>query len=107
MVSICSVNLSGEDEGCQDFFPIWERYNFTCMLAKKVAAQGLCIKVGRGQGDGDIGTRVWGLGTWGRETRDLRTSSMGRGDVWDGDAGTSNTGTQGTRDVNNYCKSRR
>ena len=23
----------------------------------------LCIKVGRGQGDGDIGTRVWGLGT--------------------------------------------
>ena len=27
-----------------------------------------------------------GTGTWGRETRDLRTSSMGRGDVWDGDA---------------------
>ena len=68
---------------------------------------GLCIKVGWGQGDGDIGTRVWGLGTWGRETRDLRTSSMGRGDVWDGDTGTSKTGTQGTRDVNNYCKSRR
>ena len=67
----------------------------------------LCIKVGRGQGDGDIGTRVWGLGTWGRETRDLRTSSMGRGDVWDGDAGTSKTGMQGTRDVNDYCKSRR
>ena len=57
--------------------------------------------MGRGQGDGDIGTRVWGLGTWGREMTDLRTSSMGRGDVWDGDAGTSNTGTQGTRDVNN------
>ena len=68
---------------------------------------GLCIKVGRGQGDKDIGTRVWGLGTWGRETRDLRTSTMGRGDVWDGDAGTSNTGTQGRRDVNDYCKSRR
>ena len=32
---------------------------------------------------------------------------MGRGDVWDGDAGTSNTGTQGTRDVNDYRKSRR
>ena len=47
----------------------------------------LCIKVGRGQGDGDIGTRVWGLGTWGRETRDLRTSSMGRGDVKNRDAG--------------------
>ena len=40
--------------------------------------------MGRGQGDGDIGTRV---GTWGRETRDLRTSSMGRDDVWDEDAG--------------------
>ena len=51
---------------------------------------GLCIKVGRGQGDGDIRTRVWGLGTWGRKTRDL---------------GTSKTGTQGTRDVNDYCKS--
>ena len=49
--------------------------------------QGLCIKVGRGQGDGDIGTRVWGLGTWGRETRDLGTSSMGRGDVKNWDAG--------------------
>ena len=60
-----------------------------------------------GQGDGDIRTRVWGLGTWGRETGDLRISSMGRGDVWDGDAGTSKTGTQGTWDVNNYCKSRR
>ena len=47
----------------------------------------LCIKVERGQGDGDIGTRVWGLGTWGRETRDLRTSSMGRRDVKYRDAG--------------------
>ena len=62
----------------------------------------LCIKVGRGQGDGNIGTRVWGLGIWERETRDLRTSSMGHGDVWDGEAGTSNTWT---RDVNNYRKS--
>ena len=61
---------------------------------------GLCIKVGRGQGDRDIGTRVWGLGTWGRVGRDVGTSSMGRGDVWDGDgdgdAGTSNIGTRGT-----------
>ena len=63
---------------------------------------GLCIKVGRGQGDGDIGTRVWGLGTSGRETRDLGTLSMGRRD-----AGTSKTRTQGARDVNDYCKSRR
>ena len=73
------------------------------------SSRGLCIKVGRGQGDRDMGTRVWGLGTlvwglgtWGRETRDLGTSSMGRGD-----AGTSKTGTQGTRDVNKYRKSRR
>ena len=41
----------------------------------------LCIKVGRGQGDGDIGMRVWGLGTWGREAKDLGTSSIGRGDA--------------------------
>ena len=47
----------------------------------------LCIKVGRGKGDGDFGTRVWGLGSWGRETRDLRTSNMGRGDVKYRDAG--------------------
>ena len=64
----------------------------------RVEIYGLCIKVGREQGDGGIRTRVGGLGTGGRETRDLRTSSMGRGD-----AGTSNTGTQGTQDVNDYC----
>ena len=65
--------------------------------------------MGQGQGDGDIGTCMVELGTWGRQTRDLRTSStsMGRGDAWDGGAGTSKTGTQGTRDVNDYCKSRR
>ena len=57
-------------------------------------------KSGTGQGDGDIGT-------WGHEMKDLRTSSLGRPEVRDGDTGTSNTGTQGTRDVNNYCKSRR
>ena len=34
----------------------------------------LCIKVGWGQGDWDIRTRVWGLGTWGPEMRDLGTS---------------------------------
>ena len=39
------------------------------------------------------------MGTLGRETRDLRTSSLGHEDVWDGDAGTSNTAThaQGMR----------
>ena len=70
---------------------------------KKKQTKGLCIKVGQAQGDGGIRTRVWGLGTWGRETRDLRTSGMGRGDVWDGVAGTSYTGTQETQDVNDYC----
>ena len=50
---------------------------------------------------------MWGLGTWARETRDLRTSSLGHEDMWDGDAGASNTGTQGTADVNDYRKSRR
>ena len=50
-------------------------------------SRGLCIKVGGGQGDWDIGTRVWGLATWGGETKDLGSSNMGHGDVWDGDAG--------------------
>ena len=36
-----------------------------------------------------------GTGTWGRETRDLGTSSMGRGDVWDRDAGLQSQGTRG------------
>ena len=48
--------------------------------------------MGRGQGDGDIRTRAWGLATWGRETKDLGTSSMGRGDVWDGDQDVKYTG---------------
>ena len=54
---------------------------------------------GRGQGDRDNGTRVWGLVTRGRETRDLGTSSMTRGDV----------GRQIQRrgNVNEYCKNRR
>ena len=67
----------------------------------------LCIKMGQGQGDGNMRTRAWGLGTWGRVTRDLRRTSMGREDVLDGDARTSKTGTQGTRDVNDNRKSRR
>ena len=44
----------------------------------------LCIKVGRGQGDGDIGTRLWGLGGLG----DSRRGTMERGDAWNGDVGT-------------------
>ena len=43
-------------------------------------------KTGTGTSGRDIGTRVWGLGTWGRETKDLRTSSMGREDVKNRDA---------------------
>ena len=33
--------------------------------------------MGRGQGHRDIGTRVWGLGTWAHETRDLREIKYG------------------------------
>ena len=51
---------------------------------KYVQKYWLCIKVGRGH-------RKACVGTWGRETRDLRTTSMGRGDVWDGDAGDAGT----------------
>ena len=68
---------------------------------------GLCIKVGRGQGDGDIGTgtlgRVYGdsgLGdarrrTWGPQVWDVGTCGTGTWDVKYKGAGTSNTGTQG------------
>ena len=48
----------------------------------------------RGRGHWDACLRTCDLG---RETRDLGTSSMGRGDVWDGDA----------EYVNEYCKSLR
>ena len=51
--------------------------------------------MGRGQGDGDIGTHVWALGSWGCETRDLRTSSMGRGDVGMGTQGDQIQGCRG------------
>ena len=51
--------------------------------------------MGRGQGDGDIGTHMWGLGTWGCEMRDLRTSSMGRGDVGMGTQGDQIQGCRG------------
>ena len=43
-------------------------------------ANELCIKLGRGHRDACVGT-------WGHETRDFRTSSMGRGDVKYRDAG--------------------
>ena len=49
---------------------------------------GLCIKVGRGQGDGDIGTRVWGLGDARRQgLEDVKYGTWGRGDVKYRDAG--------------------
>ena len=38
---------------------------------------------GRGHWDACVET----FGTWKRETKDLGTSIMGRGDLWDGDAG--------------------
>ena len=45
------------------------------------------------------------MGTWGRKTRDLRTSSRGRGDVWDGDAGHQIQGHGGRKDINDLQKS--
>ena len=74
---------------------------FFALLNRRVnrSKKGLCIKLGRGQGDGDKGTRVWGLVTRGRGTRDLGTSSMGRGNV--------GHQIQGRGDVNEYCKNRR
>ena len=50
---------------------------------------------GRGHGDACVGT-------WGRETRDLGTSSMRRGDVWDGDEGLQTQGRRGKGDDNDY-----
>ena len=69
---------------------------------KKVIICRLCIKVGQGQGDGEIGTRVvWGLGTWdtrrrtwGHQVWDAGTCGTGRLDVKYRGAGTSNTGTR-------------
>ena len=55
-----------------------------------------------GTGTRGRGNRDACVGTWGREKRDLRTSSMGGEDVSDEDAGVSNTRT---RDVNNYRQS--
>ena len=52
---------------------------------------------GRGHRDACLGTWDLGLG-------DARRGTSGH-QVWD--VGTSKPGTQGTRDVKNYCKSRR
>ena len=62
--------------------------------------QWLCIKVGRGHRDACVGT--WDLGTQDEGLGDIKYGTWGHGDT-----GTSNTGTQGTRDVNDYRKSRR
>ena len=57
---------------------------------------GLCIKLGRGQGDGGIGTLVWGLGdarrgTWGHQVLDAGTCGTGTRDVKYRDAGDTGT----------------
>ena len=62
----------------------------------------LCIKVGRGHRDACLVS--WDLGTRDKGLEDIKYGTRGR---VDGDAGTSKRGTQGTRDVNDYCKSRR
>ena len=55
---------------------------------------------GRGHRDACVGT--WDLGTQDEGLGDIKYGTWGHGDT-----GTSNTGTQGTRDVNDYRKSRR
>ena len=66
----------------------------------------LYIKLGRGQGDGDIGT----LGTCDSGTRDEGLGDIKyetRGDVRDGDVGRQIQRRGGLGDVNEYCESRR
>ena len=55
--------------------------------SQNIKIKQLCIKVGRGQGDGDMGTRVWGLG-------DARQGTYGH-QVWD--AATCGTGMLQTK----------
>ena len=62
--------------------------------------------------DGDIRTRVWGLVTQGRETRDLGTSRVGHRDVLDRDMrrqiqGCEDVKYRDTGDVTDYCKSQK
>ena len=81
---------------------VWRHLNKTTnLLDKEVIEQyenygklslieGLCIKVGRGQGDGDVRTRVWGLGTW-----DLGTRDEGLEDIKYGTRGLQTQGRRG------------
>ena len=55
-------------------------------------------------GTGTLGRVCGELGTWGRDTRDLGTSRMGRGDVWDLHSGRQIQRRGGRGDVNNYCQ---
>ena len=48
---------------------------------------GLCIKVGRGQGDRDACVRTWDLGTREEGLGDVKYRTRGRGDVKNWDAG--------------------
>ena len=76
------------------FSIFYSPHNYVILQAM---AHGLCRKVGRGKGDGHIGTRVWGLGTWDLGTRDEGLEDIkygtrgrvgrGRGDVKNRDAG--------------------
>ena len=61
----------------------------------------------RGRGHRDVCVGTWDLGTRDEGLEDIKYGTRGCLGRGRGDAGTSNTGTQGTRDVNNYCKSRR
>ena len=63
---------------------------------------GLCIKVGRGHRDACVGT--WDLRTRDEGLEDIKYGTRGRVGRGRGDV---KTGVQGTRDVNDYRKSRR
>ena len=58
----------------------------------------------RGRGQGDTGVGTWDLETRDEGLEDIKYGTRGR--VGRG-PGTSKTGMQGTRDVNDYRKSRR
>ena len=56
-----------------------EGNNIRVVNPQKDKCKRLCIKVGRGQGNRDIGTRVWGLGTRDEGLEDIKYGTRGRG----------------------------
>ena len=56
-----------------------EGNNIRVVNPQKDKCKRLCIKVGRGQGNRDIGTHVWGLGTRDEGLEDIKYGTRGRG----------------------------